>query len=82
MEEERGKKMFSQIQSLLNTFFTDMQKTFISLFMIGMAFCGIMVWFGDEHNVPKFKRGLMFCAIGLVVFLLAKPIVNYIKGAL
>lgn len=71
--------MFSRIQGLLSTLFTDMQTTFIWIFIIGMIFCGIMLWQGGEENAPKFKKSLIGCGIGLVIFLLAKPIIEYVQ---
>ncbi|ACI30587.1 MULTISPECIES: hypothetical protein [Bacillus] len=74
--------MFTRIQHLLQTLFTDMQSTFIWAFIIGGLVCGLMIWQGDEQNAPKFKKGLLFCGAGVVVFLLAKPFVDYIKAGL
>jgi len=71
--------MFDQINGLLNSLFTDMQSTFITIFAIGLLICAVGVWAGDEHAGPKFKKGLMFCAMGVVVFLLARPIIDYIS---
>ncbi|HDR7001870.1 TPA: hypothetical protein QCW13_005369 [Bacillus cereus] len=74
--------MFIRIQKLLTTLFTDMQSTFIWAFVIGALVCGLMIWQGDEQNAPKFKKGLIFCGAGAVVFILAKPFVDYIKAGL
>lgn len=74
--------MFKRIENLILSLFTDMQTTFIWIFALGGLFSGLMVAFGGEENAPRFKKYLMFCIIGLVVFLLAKPIVEYIKAKL
>jgi len=74
-----GELMFERIQGLLTSLFNDMQTTFITIFMIGLLICAIGVWAGDEQSGPKFKKGLMFCGVGVVVFLLAGPIVEYIQ---
>jgi len=71
--------MFDRISTFLNTLFTDMQGTFITIFMIGLLICAVAVLAGDEQSTPKFKNGIKVCLIGLVVFILAKPIVDYIK---
>lgn len=74
--------MFDRIQGLLTSLFTDMQTTFITIFAIGLLICAIGVWAGDEQSGPRFKKGLMFCSLGVVVFLLARPIVEYITNNL
>lgn len=74
--------MFESIDGLLNTLFNDLQSTFITVFAIGLLVCAVGIWAGDEQATPKFKRGLMMCAAGVVVFILAQPIVNYISSNL
>lgn len=74
--------MFDRIGNLLSTLFTDLQSTFITIFAIGLLICAVGIWAGDEQATPKFKRGLMMCAAGVVVFLLAGPIVSYISNNL
>ncbi|AOZ94942.1 TrbC/VirB2 family protein [Paenibacillus crassostreae] len=71
--------MFEALQGLLNTLFGDITKTFITLFSIGILVCGLIAAFGGEENQPKFKKGLMLCVVGLVVFVLAKQIVEYFQ---
>lgn len=72
-------KMFERISGFLNTLFADMQTTFITIFMIGLLICAIGVWAGDEQSSPKFKNGLKLCVVGVVLFLLAKPVIDYIQ---
>lgn len=74
--------MFNRIRGLLNTLFSDMQSTFIWVFSIGFVVLGLMAWYGDEQNTPRFKKGMIWCAIGIVVFLLARPIVTYVQSNL
>lgn len=74
--------MFARIENLILTIFDDFSTTFIWIFAIGILACSLMIGFGGEENTPKFKKGLIFCAIGVVVFLLAKPFVQYIQGNL
>lgn len=71
--------MFERINGFLNTVFSDMQSTFITVFMIGLLICAIGVWAGDEQSSPKFKNGLKLSVLGLVVFILAKPIIDYVQ---
>ncbi|QDY46983.1 hypothetical protein FK545_20555 (plasmid) [Planococcus glaciei] len=71
--------MFERINGFLNTVFSDMQSTFITVFMIGLLICAIGVWAGDEQSSPRFKRGLVLSVLGLVVFILAKPIIEYVQ---
>lgn len=74
--------MFIRLQGLLNSLFNDITSTFITLFAIGILVCGLLAAFGGEENQAKFKRGLFLCIIGLIVFLLARPIVNYFQSNL
>lgn len=71
--------MFERIGMFLNTLFSDMQSTFITIFMIGLLICAIGVWAGDEQSSPKFKSGIKLCVTGVVLFLLAKPVIDYIQ---
>nr|WP_276323953.1 hypothetical protein [Planococcus halocryophilus] len=56
-----------------------MQTTFITIFMIGLVISAIGVWAGDEQSAPKFKNGIKLCVLGVVLFLLAKPVIEYIQ---
>lgn len=71
--------MFERIDGFLDTVFSDMQSTFITVFMIGLLICAIGIWTGDEQSSPKFKRGLVLSVFGLAVFILAKPIIEYVQ---
>ncbi|AQQ55586.1 hypothetical protein [Planococcus lenghuensis] len=71
--------MFERISVFLNTLFSDMQSTFITIFMIGLLICAIGAWSGDEQATPKFKNGLKLCVGGVVLFLLAGPVIDYIQ---
>ncbi|UOR14085.1 hypothetical protein [Halobacillus amylolyticus] len=70
--------MFNRIGQFLDILFADLQTTFLTVFAIGLLICAIGVWAGDDHSGPKFKKGLVLCAFGVIVFLLAGPIVEYI----
>lgn len=74
--------MFNQIKNLILKLFTDLQGTFLWIFAIGILLCAIVLAFGDEQNAPKFKKGLIGCLAGIVVFLLAKPVVEYVQSNL
>lgn len=74
--------MFARITKLLNKIFVDLQSTFIWIFAIGILISAIGVWAGGEENAPKFKKGLTLSIIGVIVFLLAKPMVDYVKANL
>ncbi|MBU8732516.1 hypothetical protein KM915_20930 [Cytobacillus oceanisediminis] len=74
--------MFTSIQNLLKGIFGDFQTTFIWLFVIGILISGLLVWLGGEENAPKFKKSLVICIVGLMVFLLASPIVSYVDSYL
>lgn len=74
--------MFESIQSLLNTLFSDISQTFVTLFAIGIVILGILAALGGGDNQSKFKAGLLFCIFGLIVFLLAEPIVSYFQDNL
>lgn len=74
--------MFESLQGLLNSLFGDITSTFITLFAIGILVCGLLAAFGGDENQAKFKRGHFLCVVGLIVFLLARPIVNYFQNNL
>ncbi|WP_255516161.1 hypothetical protein, partial [Geobacillus sp. C56-T2] len=78
----RGMIVFDQLRGLLNSLFGDITSTFITLFAIGILICGLLAAFGGEENQAKFKRGLFLCISGLIVFLLARPIVYYFQSNL
>lgn len=72
--------MFNALDGLLNTFFSDIQSTFTTLFGIGILFCSIMAIFGDEQNQSLFKKWLVRIIVAFVIFLIAMPIINYFQG--
>jgi uncharacterized YccA/Bax inhibitor family protein len=74
--------MFSTIKSFLLRLFTDFQTTFIWLFAIGILVSALLVWTGGEENAPKFKKSLVVCIVGMMIFLLAKPLVQYMDAGL
>lgn len=74
--------MFDRIDGLLSALFTDIQTTFITLFAIGLLICAVGAWAGDEQTTPRFKKGLFLCVGGVVVFLLADPIITYFQNRL
>ena len=71
--------MFERVQGFLGVLFSDMQSTFITLFAIGILICTMGVASGDEQSASKFKSGIKISGVGLVVFLLAKPIIEYVQ---
>lgn len=71
---------FQKIGSLLTKISGDVTTNLITIFVIGFCFCAFMVWKGDEENAPRFKKGLIGCGLGVIVFTLASVIVNYIKA--
>ncbi|MEN0645521.1 hypothetical protein MKY91_20360 [Alkalicoccobacillus gibsonii] len=74
--------MFNRIRGLLTSIFTDFQTTFIWIFSIGFLICAIATANADENSAPRFKKGAIWCGVGVVVFLLARPIVQYIQSNL
>lgn len=74
--------MFITLRNAILTLFGDMQSTFLWIFAIGLLICSLGAWAGDEQYSPRFKSGIKVCIIGLVVFLLARPIVQYIDSLL
>jgi stage V sporulation protein AE len=74
--------MFTKLNAFFLKLFTDFQTTFIWVFIIGVLISAIGVWAGDEQNAPRFKKGLVMSIVGTIVFLLAKPIIDYVKANL
>lgn len=70
---------FTKINTFLGTIVTDVTGLAITIFTIGFIICAIGVARGSEENVPRFQKGLLWTGIGVVVVVLAKVIVTWIK---
>lgn len=71
---------FAKINSWVTGWAGDVTNLFITIVGIGFVFCAFMVWKGDEENVPKFKKGLLWTGAALAVVVLGPSIVKWIQG--
>lgn len=51
----------------------------ISIFILAIIVTGAMVAWGSEENVPRFKKALIWSIVGLMVTVLAKTIVTWVR---
>ncbi|MED5094485.1 hypothetical protein [Bacillus safensis] len=70
---------FTGIKKFLNSLFSDVSSTAITIFALGFLFCALMVWRGSEENAPRFQKGMYYTGAAVAVAVLAKVIVQYIK---
>ena len=70
---------FSKVQNLVNALITDISNLFFTVAVLGIIFCGFMLWRGSEENHPKFQKGLVGCIGAIILVALAKIIVPWVK---
>jgi stage V sporulation protein AE len=71
--------MFESIQNLLSAIFSNVFSLGATLFAIGILICAIMAAWGGEEGKQKFQKGLVVCACGFTIFLLANPLITFIQ---
>jgi hypothetical protein len=71
---------FTGIKNFLGSLFSDVTSTSITVFALGFAFCALMVWRGSEEVVPRFQKGMFWTGCAVVVSVLSKIIVSYVKN--
>lgn len=74
--------MFDSLNNLLNTIFIEFRQILITLFAIGLLVTASLTAFGGEENKRKFQQGFVISLIGLIVFFLAKPIIEFVRSTL
>ncbi|MDJ0333276.1 hypothetical protein [Planococcus sp. S3-L1] len=74
--------MFDSLNGLLNNIFIEFRQLGITIFAIGMLAMATLTAFGGEENKRKFQTGFVIALAGLVVFFLAKPIIEFIRTSL
>lgn len=74
--------MFDSLNSLLNTLFIEFRQLGITVFAIGMLAMAVLTAFGGEENKRKFQTGFVIAVAGMIVFFLAKPIIEFIRTGL
>jgi len=74
--------MFESLRGLLDTVFSEFRTLGITIFAIGLIVMALLTAFGGEENKRTFQKGFVICCAGMVVFFLAKPIVNFFQGNL
>lgn len=71
---------FTNIQRFIDALTSDVTNLFLSLAVLGFILCAVMIFRGSEENVPRFQKGAFWTAMSVVVIVLAKIIVGYIKA--
>lgn len=74
--------MFETLKDLLDKIFTEMRGLGVTVFSLGLIIMALLTAFGGEENKRTFQRGFVVCIFGIIVFFLAKPIVNFFQGQL
>ncbi|MDT0193671.1 hypothetical protein [Exiguobacterium sp. BG5(2022)] len=73
---------FTKLNKLVTGITTDVKTLVVSIFILAILILGSLVAFGNEENVPRFKKGLIWSIAGLSVTLLASIIVSYVQKKL
>lgn len=71
---------FTGIKTFLDSLFSDVLSTSITIFGIGFLFCALMVWRGSEEHTPRFQKALGWTGAAVAVSALAKIIVTYVQN--
>lgn len=74
--------MFDSLNNLLNTIFIEFRQLGITIFAIGIIVMAMLTAFGGEENKRSFKAGFVICLVGMIVFFLARPIIDFIRTTL
>ena len=71
---------FNKANTFLGSTFTSILNLVITVFGIGIVICGAMIWKGDEENVQRFKKAIVWIFIGFVISILGKGILAWVKA--
>lgn len=71
---------FSRINSFISAQYTEILNLFLTVSAIGVLVCAFMIWQGSEENVPRFKKGLFWTLVALVIAVMAKGIITWVKA--
>ncbi len=71
---------FTKLNTFLGTLTTDVTNTALLIAVIAFVFCGIMIFRGTEENVPRFQKATMWVGAGVIVIVLSKVIVAWLKA--
>lgn len=74
--------MFDSLNNLLDTIFSEFRSLGATVFAIGIIVMALLTAFGGEENKRNFQRGFVVCVAGMIVFFLAKPIIDFIRTTL
>lgn len=73
---------FEIVDNWLQNMQGDIKDIAITLFTIGIMVTGSILFFGGEEKNPIFKKAFAWLLIGLIVMLLAGPIVTWVDTSL
>lgn len=71
---------FTKITTFINAITTDATNLFLSVAVLGFIFCAFMIFRGSEENVPRFQKAAFWTGVAIVIVVLAKIIVTWIKA--
>lgn len=71
--------MFDSLNNLLNTIFIEFRQLGMTIFAIGMLVMAVLTAMGGEENKRNFQKGFLISVIGLIVFFLVKPIIEFFR---
>lgn len=71
---------FTNLTRFFTSLTTDLTNTALVVAVIAFIFCGIMIFRGTEENVPRFQKATMWVGAGVIVIVLAKIIVGWLKA--
>lgn len=70
---------FTKINKFLGTVTSDLTNLGLTVAVIGFLFCALMIFRGSEENVPRFQKAAFWTGFGVVVIVLAKVVVAWIR---
>ncbi|MEK6189801.1 MAG: TrbC/VirB2 family protein [Carnobacterium alterfunditum] len=70
---------FVNIQKFVNSITTDMTNLALSIAVLGFLFCAVMIFRGSEENVPRFQKAAFWTGGSVVIIVLSKVIVSWIR---
>lgn len=73
---------FDIVDKFLQNMKGDIQDVAITLFTIGIMVTGSILFFGGEEKNPIFKKAFGWLIVGLIIMLLAGPIVTWIDTSI
>lgn len=71
---------FTNVNRFFQGIITDASNLTLTIATLGFIFCALMVWRGAEESVPRFQKAMVWIGGGIVVVVLAKVLVAWIRA--